>query len=267
MLRLILPLLCLLPLCSAACDGTDDAPGIGSDDVKACANGKAEVSDFGGHAEHAAIVEIANKESLESLSFVLDKDGLTGLTAARLRGPLNSLEEVACVPGIGVKALREMKYSSLGACGGLNVDRPVASRATPRMCGLWAIPCGNDPFSPTHPVQRACLSPSPEGTFVREVATNDAFSMLPREVRFEGKTYKATYPDGRTTEGRAQQRDRARSSGGVFSYMDLYDSEDVARSSIFQLRLADDGATLHLDPLMGPIGRDVRTPAFKRRER
>jgi hypothetical protein len=233
-------------------------PAAESAELRECANGRDESRGFS-VVQAAVIVEIANTADARSLAVFLRADKVARLEQAR---PFHSLEAVACIPGVGLQALRDLETKSLGVCG-LGDARPAAPSATYRACALWSERCGNESSTAEAPPQRACHSPAPQGRFVRDDrARGDA--LLPREIVFRDLRYVATYADGRLEEGRAQQRDKQRSPDGLFSYMHLRVDADPSKIRFFHMILDDGGTRLRLDPLVGPVGRESDAPTFRR---
>ncbi len=248
---------------------TDDNPEHSTDtddkaDRSVCSNGKKDAQEFPVIWQHFSIVEVVNVVAREDIWFLFDVDVLENLIATRDRRPFDSLAAVGCVPQIGVAALHELEDVSMGECG-LGDARAATDKATARMCYGWAQACGNDPFAEGGDRQRACHTAKPQGVFERVAKDGDGFESIPVRIDFAGKRFTATYHDGRVEEGRAQQSEKSRESGDIFTYMLLWkDDGEFNSNGFYHATLADSGNRLTLSPLMGPIGRDVTAPVFVR---
>lgn len=248
-------------------DGDPDVPdGENLDEARECANGKKDAAEFAEDPfAQASIVQMANSVSASELSIFIDVDAAANLVAARKKdGKFDTVAQVGCVKGIGAAFLAELNDLSLGECG-LGDAAPADKKASPRACAQWAMVCGNEPFDKDADDQRDCESPAPEGRFTREVAEPDKFAMLPVEITFADGRYSAEFSDGRSEEGRAQQADKKISGGGLMSFMELRADHDMfEKFGFFVMHLEDDGERLRLDPIIGPVGRDIKAPTYQR---
>lgn len=249
-------------LMALACSSPDDGPEVASDESEVrggsreCAGAKSELDGIVNFEDDdAALAESANTMSLHALGLAIDQDGVDALVKARTKAPFDSATQVACVSGIGADALGWLMGESVRQCG-LGDARAAKADTTPRLCGPWAEPCGNKAG------QRACDSPRPKGTFVRDADKSAALAALPQEIAFDAAKYTAKFPDGRAEKGEAWQVEKRRERGAPFVYMRLFPKDRGRRA--FQMKLSADGSTLQLEPLKGSVGREVPAPKFHR---
>lgn len=235
-----------------------------SSDELACEQGRQAAARFPSPHQQYAIVEVANVASTRhftALSTMIGGDLASKLDKARRRRPFDSVADVACAldttPGHALGALDLFKDLARRACA-FSTSGQVPFAATPRMCSEQTISCGQ-------PTQPSCLAPA--GTYVRPLPkVDDPFPMLPSEVTFGAGRYAARYSDGRTADGPAQvhQIDLRTPDRAVFFYLSLQlhggQLDDVG---YFHLEMTSENR-LRLNPMIGPVGREIAAPAFNK---
>lgn len=249
-------------VCAAlGCDGGAMTPG--SIDVAAGAGEPrcAETPSDGlgrGLPAQAAILEVANTVSADELRIRIGEPAAVALQQARSEAAFDSLAQLYCLSEITESELRALYDLSGDLCGGS--DGVAQSIASPRMCAAWARACSSFDDG-----QAQCQSQSPQGTFaIAGRAAGEAALLLPIEVRFADAAFVAQYADGRSASGLAQQWETPVADGSVWMYLSLPADAHAESPSEFAVELAPDGNRMVLEPLVGPVGRDVESPVHVR---